>query len=684
MGDEQQYWDAMAALRDEGQRLRVSFLAPTVSTCAPSVNIRDGDNAYWQYCVSPILFFNVAGSGQSELSYCFQLAYFQWAQRYLREALRRKPPAGASTRARVLWTLDVWSHLVYGLLALNVDLRSGVNRVGPPTDNWLSSQATGRTARTQSGGWAHPVYVPFRAAQQARVRSNELLRSTERSTMRNEQMAEWREAVMMPTPFWELPFDWISNLDPSGAVKDQNPLWATLYNGVMPWAQNGVRVLSYGSKDAAELRAALNNQALYHATLQWRMMCLQDWGAARFGRETPLGGGSRAWLDWWPLSMGTRHSSPTLSAYIRSVHYSERGKLVMRSGSPARLYPTFAVAFNSIDSLVGPFLSMNYSQALKLQTALWAQAAVRTNRGLPAVTYTDSNDYVRAHADAVQARAETAITNPRVVRDVDLATGHEEGAVEEATNDLFFDGVSIGGQEVIPPLYDFIAENPVVKPWLAAFQRIFTEIVRAVGAATGGAPTWPLIPHPFVRSLQAAGWNAAADGSSVDVIAKITVAIKNIEVATNIDMGVYVGEWQPSSAARTTVHDPARCRVVVHPTSGDFVTQCDDDQARPQQQAPPGGIFDRPVSNLEAAACRSQFDIGIAKSPYRHCIGEADYPAFGLLCVSVIRGGTPPTTFDEWAEQMAKLKGCKPATFWSEFIKGFKQRGNPIATFRRN
>ncbi len=670
-GDEKQYWAAMAPLRQQGSYLTPAFVAPSVLSCTPSVDIRRGDNPYWQYCVSPALLFDLPGTGASELGYCFTKPYFQWIQRYLQAALRNKPPLSASAQARVLWVLDVWAHTVYGLLALNVDLRSGLNRVGPAVDNWLFS--VGRASASRVGSSLHPVYQPFWGAQSAQMRSNELLRSTERPTLRANQQGEWNDAVLMPTPFFELPFDWISSLNPN--VKTANPLWSTFYSGVLPWERNGLRLMSRGNKDAGDLRAATTNVALRQGVYQWRMMCLQDWGSPSYGRETPLGTGSAAWQNWWPRGMGRRGDTVTLTQYIRSVHYQQRGsKLQLVPGSPAKLYPTFDVAFEGISRLVRPLVQLDYDEALKTHVALWSVASTRVSRqGFPAVTFTDSNDLVKAHADAVQARAEAAITNPRLVRQADLASGRREGALEEAANDLFFEGVSIGGKQVIPPLHDAIVENPILKPWVAAFQRLFTVVVRLVGTATGGAPQWPLIPHPFVRSLNAAGWNTVADGSTLDVLPKIVVAIGNIEVATQIDMGVYVGGWQPGGAAESE-RDPERCRVVISESSGDFVTQCDDVPASVS-------AVTTPPSNLEAVACRAQFEEGRAESAYRDCIPDDAYPLYEMMCVAAVRGHAPMMEFEQWAQQLAQSQQCKSGTLWSAFVSGFRQRGNPLAAF---
>lgn len=674
------YWDAMALLRQEGSRLIAPFVAPGVVSCAPSVDIRRGDNTYSMYCTGPALTFNVAGSGAAEHSYCFPQDYFHWCQLYLRTALRNKPAGNDSVRERVLWVLDVWAHLVYGLLALNIDLRSGVHLAGAPTDNWLIPSGPGRSSPSS---WSHPVYGPFRGAQAARYRSNEFLRTSQQPTLRTSAQNEWRTAVMMPTPFFELPFDWISQLGAGGVEKDLFPLWAIFYSGVLPWEEGGLRLQSDGGKDSAEILAAQNSQdyALMQGLRQWRIWCLQDWGPRPTRQETPLGVGARAWDDWWPLNMGRRNDSRTLSQYmVRVANESDRLRLV--PSTPARLYPTFQVAFEDIGALVNPFLSLNYATALQQHMALWAAASVRSmpRSSIPtAITWTDSNDIVKAHADAVQRRAELAVTNPRMVREQDLAAGNREGALEQASQDVLFEGVSIGGSQVIPPLGDLILSNPLLAPFVAPLQRVMLELVQAVGAATGGAPTWALIPHPFVRTLTAAGWNTLADGSTVDVIPKLIVAVVTIEVATGIDMGVYSGPWQRAQSVAAT-----SCRVV-NDAEGNFVRQCDVPTAA---QAADAAAFTQRVRTR----CRALFDRQRMLSAYSSCLTDADYPAFEAVCAQMLHGQppyaldviAPEVYFEPWAAEVTRGRNCRSqGSLWASFVTGFVQRGNPLQIFKR-
>lgn len=626
----------MAPLREAGLSLLSPFLAPRVSSCSPGVAIRHGDNAYWMYCASPQLFFDVAGSGSAELGYCFPQAYFLWTQNYVREALRYKPSTG-SAKAKVLWALDVWSHIVYGLLSLNIDLRSGM-LYQPGVDNYFAP-AQGRGITTH---WAHPVYRAFRDAQYHRIKQNvQFLKVSEKPTLRTEQEKEWADSVMMPTPFFELPFDWISQLDTT--AKDPNQLWDLFYSAVLPWEVDGLRLLSESGKDSAEVSAALaqNDAPLVQGLYQWRLWSLQDWSSRPRYVTTPLGNSAGDWDAWWPLDMGVRNDTVTLGTYIQRVA-NERGLLTWRSATVSRLYPTLQVTLENMEGLTTPFLKLSYAGALKQHVALWTGKTVEQNSfGYAAITSTDSNALIKGQADLVQAQTEAATNmcgNPTQAQQMQSASPEV--------------------QKLSTRVQTMTCNSPA-RPLLDQLGKLMNKLVVAVGAATGGAPQWPILPNPFVRSLSDPAWNTEASGPTAATVARIFYAIKNIEVATGIDMGFYAEEWQPGSAA------PTRQCSVVFDVDGNPHSKCED----------VGG--DSGWGAVAILACRAAFDKFSKK--YRGCLTELDYPAFEQAClVRDPSAMTPEAFFDAWAREVLLNRACTSQSLWGAFVSGFAQRGNPF------
>jgi hypothetical protein len=86
----------------------------------------------------PQWFMNVEPSFEAIRRYVFPKHYFDFCQRYVAAAMTLKPSNSASARDKVLWMLDVYTHIANGFEALNlqfVPAHVGLDR-GLVTDAW--------------------------------------------------------------------------------------------------------------------------------------------------------------------------------------------------------------------------------------------------------------------------------------------------------------------------------------------------------------------------------------------------------------------------------------------------------------------------------------------------------------------------------------------------------------------
>jgi hypothetical protein len=518
-GDQWTYFNAMAALGTGG-----NLVAPPVNFSMGSctTNLSGSDDVYQDRCPQPWVNIDAAPTADTARA-VFPYAYFLYLQNYVRAALAHKPPDTASPKAKILWLLDVQTVATMALLMLNIPLRGqGYTRrgfVGLPDANPTPAREV-----------ASPVLQPFLNAQKLFYDNLALARFAgydPRQLSDPKYKAELAAAPIMPAAFAALPVFWIGNAYRQWKGLDQ--VYAVLFGGVIPTqAANWYGVPSYANKDAASLKDAVsrNDAPLIRGIYQWRMWCVRD-------------GLSGVYVDpsIAPLGLGTAVNTPNLVDYISHVSSYERQfpELVLQTG---KLYPNFAHAFAAADRIGAQVLSVNYQLEVRKHVGAWAarNSPKLDASGNPAfdkqsgqnaqqpVTYTDNDAFLRGLGKEVADRAKLAIANPG------YACGDDK-ACQTAWNGATVHGTQIPGMSSV---YSLAQKSPL-GPFIQGGLAIASFLVNKFGAAIGGG-YWPffVIDLPFARTFTAAGWRTVPDGSSVDVLMRVLIAVQNIERLTGL------------------------------------------------------------------------------------------------------------------------------------------------------
>lgn len=466
----------------------------------------------------------------------FPKAYFDWCKQYVFHASRNKPLQSASPLAKVLWALDIMTHVNYALIALNIPIAPSARAGRSP------SQATTLGAF---------ILSPFTAAIDAHRRTLELARSNVyRQYVDNPRFeGEVRAATMMPSPFWMLPLQWIGR----GVVsKNPDPIYERIYRGVVPMAgQAGYSVASVGNKDAVEAIAALGagDKPILNGILQWRLWCVRDGVAVPQGMDVKAN----------PLGWGPSNAQKTLGYMVSHVAYSEKQEpelVYSVEGGLGRLFPNFAYAYRSIEHLALQLQSMSFEATVKRHVTMWIGDALpradssgrplKDSRGYDVpqpVSYTDHRKIREGNAAQATADARAAAANPKC-----------EG-----------DNVRLCQQSL--RIRQLVMNSPAL-PIYKAMMAIGDKLTAMIGAAVGvGAAVYP-VEQPFVRTFADPAVSTLPNGPSTVLVPRVLASIGVLEELTGLDLCAECPEVPREAAAAPSAPRPAAPAPAPAPTPG--------------------------------------------------------------------------------------------------------------------
>ncbi len=638
LADTQAYFAAMQPLIVEGLGVVVDAAPQRVRSCGRWAGVEDG---YYTQCPSPWL--EITGNPRQTSNVAalvFPQAYFEWCKRYVGLALRNQPRAGASAEARVVWALDVWTHVQYGLWALNLPW---ANQGGPQG---------GVSRQVHLNGGPVPVYGDpgsvrnrFAAAINDFYKQAELAKKIEASIVTGEMVATGgqdvegarQRAPLYPAPFMTVTPFWVEGgnnrkAQGSGAT-GPNPLWSILLRGVQPWSTSQLQLESKGGKDGG----LLSDPVLSRARLQWRLWSVRDffgsWGKGR---------SAMADREVWPYGMGAGDNCAMLEQYIAHVK-TETSRSIAFSGAA---YPTFRASFSAIASVLGrPFLSIDYAAEVRAQIDRWTQQTTSAADGsIIPVTYTDYRDVNKGMAELATARARIALQDPSI-----LCEPGDNQCLEQAKR---YKQVLSAGKKI--PVYGQIVQGMLFLSDL---------LVQAVGGAVGWYNT-PLrvIKPAFARTLSAQGYNMSPDGSTVDVVFRVLMGASNTWGHAEVQ--------RPVSIVRDCE------REVVQTPDGNYVTRCIGDTA--------GSVPDPAVVAARDTQCLQWWEGFQRDFPALAACAQdpTDQVAFHMVCRAMLDLKiTPQQALNFWAQYLFQIKGCTlqpKRTPLTSFVDGMRATGHPF------
>lgn len=455
----------------------------------------------------------------------FPKAYFDWCKQYVFSASQFQPGSTASPLARVLWALDIMTHVNYALIALNIPI--------------APSARAGRSPATASrlGGI---ILKPFTDALEGHRRNLELARSNVyRQYVDNPRFeGEVRAAAMMPSPFMMLPLQWIGR----GIVsKSPDPIYERIYRGVVPMQGQGwYSVASVGNKDGMEALAALGagDTPYLNAVLQWRLWCVRDGVAVPSGMDVKAN----------PIGWGPSNNQKTLATVVQHVAYHEKQEpelVYSVVDSRGRLYPNFAYAYGAIAHLALQLQSLGYEATIRRHVTMWlgdalpradaAGSPLKDSRGYDVpqpVSYTDHKQIREGNAAAATAAARAAAANPR-------CDGQNAGLCRQSLR-----------------IRQLVMNSPAL-PIYKAMMAIGDKLTQMIGAAVGvGAAVYP-VEQPFVRSFADGAVSTVPDGPSTVLVPRVLASIGVLEEMTGLDLCAECPEVAREAAATAPAPAPA-------------------------------------------------------------------------------------------------------------------------------
>jgi len=550
------YWEAMALLRAEGSAL-----------LAPQVPVAVVDGCPWKKDIpkderklmpKPWAELDIQPTGKNLQSYVFPVSYFEWCLRYLAAAKTFKPLRTASTKAQVLWALDVWTHIVRALAATNINWSDAV-----PRSRSLAARRLVPIVRR---------FQDFRSgsAQGSFGLALDTARYLESKHRFGGAKKDWDAARWHHAPFMELPQDWVRE---SRTMAEKFCLY-------MPWVQGGGDFGSKGRKDSSEMSKAVaaSDHPLVNAIFQWRLMSLRDWDTADY------------WEDQMPLSMGDDSlNTRTLGSYIDHVYKYESRSPDLELHYPG-LLPNFQFSYeNGLPRLIDLMTTTahdawgqarsRYTLSIQEHLLYWVadasphmeaggggQVRMRTDVDQP-VSCADFRDLHRRATKALEAGRDAAFANPAIGVAASKAIVNEAGRLaaqavsitrEVGERVAILSNVALTAGQIAAAVLGAISAIASYIPYVGQMLALFTFLMQALawllketGALAVGAAHLPFfpIPNPFTRTLKARGYRTAPTGSTQDLMLRVMDACLNIELATGIDLGVYDGaRWTPTTA----------------------------------------------------------------------------------------------------------------------------------------
>lgn len=466
-------------------------------------NLSGSDDVYLTRCPYP--WIEVAAAPTAATArILFPKDYFDWCKQYVTTAIRNQPSTTASAKARVLWALDLMTHVCEALISLNIPVAPSVR--------------SGRSSATASFS-GEQMLAPFTSAIAGFARNVELARSNVYLQYRDNPRfkEEVQRATTMPAPFAMLPLQWIGRGIMS---KDTDPIYERIYRGLVPMAGEGHYALqSVGGKDGVELLNAIRSAdaPMIQGILQWRLWCVRDGIGVPAGMDVHKN----------PLGWGPSNNQKTLAQVIDHATRSEKQTPELVYGvvnSVGRLYPNFAYAFNGIEHIAQQLTAMGYEATIKRHVTAWIGDALprADEAGRPAkdargydvpqpVSYTDHKLIREGNAAAATAAARSAAANPK-------CEGSNQRLCQQSLR-----------------IRQLVMNSPLV-PVYKAMMAIGDKLTQLIGGAVGvGSAVYP-VEQPFVRSFSDGSCSTVPNGSSTVLVPRILASIGVLEELTGLDL----------------------------------------------------------------------------------------------------------------------------------------------------
>ena len=191
---------------------------------------------------------SLSGNADNALHIAFPHTYFKWCQEYLRRRIAQKPSRSASAQERVFYALDVWAHIQYALLALNIPLATSSVRV--------MTFSFGDVPQPPPSGWRDEISEKMAAAILDFKKYAEMGRlagiEANKKKFMNDAIRKRIAAQKLGwAPFMSSYIFWQGLPTRLGELINafDNPIRMLLAEKCIPWMQGGMRLDSKGNKD---------------------------------------------------------------------------------------------------------------------------------------------------------------------------------------------------------------------------------------------------------------------------------------------------------------------------------------------------------------------------------------------------------------------------------------------------
>ena len=559
----------MAAIRGEGKKyVYPQAVKPKVVVCDGSKMLAGSDRSWSEVC----------GNNDSSSLYAlsptaanaavvFPKDFFLWTQRYVAMAQRNKPPTTASARAQVLWAVDVLAHVTYGVRAFNLtfaapgfvslidaDVRAKINPVTQGESGFVSAwnMAVDSLSKTDAFGKMSP------AQQHTWMQSHKL-------------------SSVGSVPLLPVPYEVSDALTNRGGHVPEYKLRVIFNTQVQPWISGGL-ALAMNAADKADLAANPGNDPMAQGIWQWQL-----WRVAAQGRGVL--GGSSAWYG-----SDTSGALKTLSGYISHVgnDSAERaGSWVAFDQAAWKFWPTFRTLYTGstmdgtyIDLYLNAFINLDYDAVLRTAAALWLGSMVPQPATVPIKITVGTKQVLAKDAcpgGADSARAQFAAM-PVTYSDfhaLDSADKKTRAAALKRIVDSPVLAAKSDGERTAIQAGQLVSKY---FPALAAFTVLskagMKVLIDKFGAAAGFNPCDPpytIISAVFARSLDVDQYRLVPDGSTGDVLVRMTTALLNYAKLCKLDLGLYAAGWtQTQAQAAAKASQAAQQRAMTTISTGGY------------------------------------------------------------------------------------------------------------------